>query len=118
VVGVVAHADHGPAGTGLMTFDPTDLQVLALILPVLGYPMLIVVGLIVETPILRREPATARRRTAAITLALLSLFAAAPLLIMGPALGAFAVLLLGGLVIPAVLTLVRLRQRPQAQTTS
>lgn len=100
-----------------MMFDLTDLQVLALVLPVLGYPMLIIVGLLVGTPILRREPATARRRTAAITLALLSLLAAAPLLVMGPALGAFAVLLLGGLVIPAVLTLVRLRPRPQARTT-
>lgn len=73
-----------------MMFDLTDLQVLALVLPVLGYPMLIIVGLLVGTPILRREPATARRRTAAITLALLSLLAAAPLLVMGPARGAFA----------------------------
>lgn len=99
-------------------FDLTAFQALAVVLPVLGYPVLVIVGLLVETPVLRREPATQRRRTAAVSLALISLLAAAPLLVMGPALGAFAVLLLGGLVIPAVLTLVRLRQLPQAKTTS
>ncbi|WP_157571358.1 hypothetical protein [Kocuria rosea] len=101
-----------------MLFDFTGLQALAFILPVLGYPVLVIVGLLVETPILRREPATHQRRTAAVSLAVISLLAAASLLVMGPALGAFAVLLLGGLVIPAVRILVRLRRLPPATTTS
>lgn len=92
------------------------LEALAFVLPLIGYPVLIIVQLIVETPVLRREPATERRRAAATVLAIISLAAVAPLLATGPVLGAFAVLLLGGLVIPAVLTLVRLRQPPRATT--
>jgi hypothetical protein len=95
-------------------FQVSPLQALAILLPLIGYPVLIITGLIVETPILRREPATKRRRTAATVLAIISLVAATPLLVMGWALGAFGVLLLGGLMVPAVLTLVRLRQLPQA----
>ncbi|MEX5301366.1 hypothetical protein [Kocuria sabuli] len=87
------------------------------LLPLIGYPVLIIVQLIVETPVLGREPATQRRRNAATVLAVISLVAAAPLLVMGWTLGAFGVLLLGGLVVPAVLTLARLRQPPPATTT-
>lgn len=99
-------------------FGLNVLEPLAFLLPLLGYPVLIVVGLIVETPVLRREPVTDTRRGAAAVLAIISLVAAAPLLLMVWALGAFGVLLLGGLVVPAALTLVRLRQPPQAATAS
>jgi hypothetical protein len=54
---------------------------------------------------------------AATVLAVISLVAATPLLVMMSTLGAFGVLLLGGLVVPAVLTLARLRQPPPATTT-
>jgi hypothetical protein len=90
-------------------FKGSVLEALAFVLPLIGYPALIIIGLIVESPVLRREPATQLRRAAATVLAIISLAAAALLLATAPALGAFAVLLLGGLVIPAVLTLVRLR---------
>lgn len=97
-------------------FEISVLEALAFLLPLIGYPVLIIVQLIVETPVLRREPATQLRRAAATVLAVISLAAAVPLLALAPELGAFAVLLLGGLVVPAVLTLVRLRQPPQAAT--
>jgi hypothetical protein len=97
-------------------FQASGLDALAFVLPLIGYPALIIIGLIVETPVLRREPATELRRAAATVLAIISLVAAAPLLATAPALGTFKMLLLGGLVIPAVLTLVRLRQPPRAAT--
>lgn len=84
---------------------------------VLVCPTLIIVQLIVETPVLRWEPATQRRRTAATVLAIISLLAAARLLITTGTLDAFGVLLLAGLVIPAILTLVRLGQLPRAEAT-
>lgn len=96
--------------------EASVLEALAFLRPLIGYPVLIILGLIVESPVLRREPATGLRRTAATVLAIISLVAVAPLLATVPALGAFAVLLFGGLVIPAVLTLVRLRQPPRAAT--
>lgn len=65
-------------------FDFTGLQALAFVLPVLGYPVLVIVGLLVETPILRREPATQRRRTGAAPLALSSLLAAVSAPVGGP----------------------------------
>lgn len=83
----------------------------------LGCPALIIVQLVVETPILRREPATQRRRAAATVLAIISLLTAAGLPITASTLDPFSVLLLGGLVVPAVLTFVRLRQLPPAQAT-
>lgn len=98
-------------------FDYTALEWLALTAPLLGLTTLIIVQLIVEGPVLRREPVTERRRTAATVLAILSLIAAAPLLLMVWALGVFGLLLLGGLVIPAVLTLVRQRQLPHTPPT-
>jgi hypothetical protein len=98
-------------------FEVSRLEALAFLLPMVGYPVLIIVGLIVETPILSREPATQCRRMAATVLAVISLVAATPLLVMMSTLGAFGVLLLGGLVVPAVLTLARLRQPPPATTT-
>ncbi|MEX5295246.1 hypothetical protein QYM41_08190 [Kocuria sp. CPCC 205268] len=88
------------------------LEALMFALPLLGYPALIVASLVVDIPILRREPVTGRRRTAATVLAILSLIAAAPLLLTAWFLGIFGLLLLSGLVIPAVLTLVRLRRLP------
>ena len=88
------------------------LEALMFALPLLGCPALIVASLVVETPILRREPVTGRRRTAATVLAILSLIAAAPLLLTAWFLGIFGLLLLSGLVIPSVLTLVRLRRLP------
>lgn len=115
---VGASAESPPTGTGSVMFGLSVLESLAFLLPLLGYPVLITIGLIVETPVLRREPVTEQRRTAAAVLAIISLVAAAPLLLMAWALGAFGVLLLGGLVVPAVLTLVRLRQPPRAATAS
>ncbi|MEX5271795.1 hypothetical protein [Kocuria sabuli] len=97
-------------------FEVSVLAAPAFLLPLIGYPVLIIVGLVIETPVLSREPATQRRRTAATVLAIISLVAAAPLLVTAWALGAFGVLLLGGLVVPAVLTLARLRQLPPAAT--
>ncbi|MFF0945503.1 hypothetical protein ACFYE2_14935 [Kocuria sp. CPCC 205300] len=101
-----------------MTFGLNVLESLSFLLPLIGYPVLIIVGLIVEAPVLRREPVTEARRGAAAVLAIISLAAAAPLLVMAWALGAFGVLLLGGLVVPAALTLVRLRRPPRAATDS
>lgn len=97
-------------------FQVNGLEALVILLPLLGYPVLIIVGLIVEAPVLRREPATQRRRAAATVLAIISLVAAAPLLVTAWSLGAFGVLLLGGLVVPAVLTLVRLPPPPRSAT--
>lgn len=88
------------------------LEALILALPLLGLPALIIAQLVVEAPVLRREPIAPRRRTAATVLAVLSLLAAAPLLLMAWFLGLFGLLLLGGLAIPAVLTLVRLSRLP------
>lgn len=88
------------------------LEALMFALPLLGVPGLIIAQLIVQTPVLRRVPATSRRRTAATVLAIISLIAAAPLALMSWALGVFGLLLLGGLAVPAILTLVRLRQTP------
>lgn len=99
-------------------FEVSGLEALAILLPLLGYPVLIIVQLVVETPIPRREPATERRRAAATVLAIISLVAAAPLLVMVWGLDAFGMLLLGALVDPAVLTLVRLRQPPRSATAS
>jgi hypothetical protein len=67
--------------------EPHILGVLAfavplLILPALILPALIIVALIIETPVLRREPATPCRRTASAVLAVISLIAAAPVLVM------------------------------------
>ncbi|MEX5303845.1 hypothetical protein [Kocuria sabuli] len=98
-------------------FEVTVLESLAFVVPLIGYPVLIIVQLIVEAPVLSREPATHRRRTAATVLAIISLVAAAPLLVTMSAMGAYGFLLLGGLVVPAVLTLARLRQPPPATTT-
>jgi hypothetical protein len=113
--GAAGIVEHVLAGTESVMFEVSRLEALAFLLPLVGYPVLIIVGLIVETPILSREPATQRRRVAATVLAVISLVAAAPLLVMAWALGAFGVLLLGGLVVPAVLTLARLRQPPPAE---
>ncbi|MFF0945790.1 hypothetical protein ACFYE2_16430 [Kocuria sp. CPCC 205300] len=98
-------------------FEVTVLESLAFVVPLIGYPVLIIVQLIVEAPVLSREPATQRRRTAATVLAIISLVAAAPLLVTMSAMGAYGFLLLGGLVVPAVLSLARLRQPPPATTT-
>lgn len=86
------------------------LEALILALPLLGYPALIVVQLVVVLPVLRRDAVTEARRTAAVVLAVLSLLAAAPLLLTVWALGLFGLTLLTGLAVPAVLTLVRLRR--------
>ncbi|ALU40120.1 hypothetical protein AS188_10615 [Kocuria flava] len=86
------------------------LEALILALPLLGYPALIVVQLVVVLPVLRREAVTEARRTAAVVLAVLSLPAAAPLLLTVWALGLFGLTLLTGLAVPAVPTLVRLRR--------
>ncbi|MHC5557495.1 hypothetical protein [Kocuria sp. U4B] len=86
------------------------LEILAFAVPLLIVPALIITQLVVESPLLRREPAASRRRTAAAVLAVISLVVAAPLLLMVWALGVFGLLLLGGLVVPALLTLNRLRQ--------
>jgi hypothetical protein len=96
----------------MLNTDLAPLEVLAFAGPLLILPALIIVALIVETPVLRREPATARRRTAAAVLAILSLVAAVPLATMSWSLGVFGLMLLGGLVVPAILTLVRLRHLP------
>ncbi len=88
------------------------LEALVFAVPLLGCPALIVVSLIAETPVLRREAVTERRRTAATVVAILSLIAAAPLLFTAWFLGIFGLPLLGGLVVPAVLTLVLLRRLP------
>lgn len=90
---------------------------LVLALPLLSSTGLIIVALIVESPVLRREPATPRRRAAASVLAVVSLIVATPLAVMSWSLGVFGLLLLGGLAIPAVLTLVRLRLPPRTETT-
>lgn len=93
------------------------LEALMFALPLLGYPVLIIAALIVEAPVLRREAVTERRRTAATVLAILSLIAAAPLLLMAWFLGVFGLLLLGGLTIPAILTLISLRRLPSTPPT-
>lgn len=49
---------------------------------------------------------------------IVQLIIAAPLLLMSWSPGAFGLLLLGGLAVPAVLTLMRLRQLPPAPTTT
>jgi hypothetical protein len=116
VAEVAGSAELAPVAVEPLMVEGSALEALVFVLPLIGYPVLIIIGLIVETPVLRREPATQFRRAAATVLAVISLVAAAPLLDMAPALGAFTVLLLGGLVIPAVLTLVRLRQPPRAAT--
>lgn len=97
-------------------FDYNALKWLAFALPLLVVPALTIVSLIVETPVLRREPATPGRRNAATVLAIISLIVAAPLAAMSWALGAFGVLLLLVLAVPAILTLMRLRQQPPETT--
>jgi len=93
--------------------DIVLLEALILALPLLGIPALIIAQLVVDTPILRRDlPVTDRRRTAATVLAIISLIVAAPLTLMVWALGFLGALLLSGLAVPAILTLVRLRQHP------
>ncbi|MFF0990899.1 hypothetical protein [Kocuria nitroreducens] len=59
-------------------FQISVLAALTILLPLIGYPVLIILQLIVETPVLRREPATELRRAAATVLAIISLLAAAP----------------------------------------
>jgi hypothetical protein len=118
VAEVMASAESAPAGSGSVMSEVSGHEAWAFfLLPLIGYPVLIIVQLIVETPVLGCEPATQRRRNAATVLTVISLVAAAPLLVMAWTLGAFGVLLLGGLVVPAVLTLARLRQPPPATTT-
>lgn len=66
-----ASAESAPAGTGSVLFGLSVLECLAVLLPLLGYPVLINVGLIVETSIRRREPVTEIRRGAATVLAII-----------------------------------------------
>ncbi|MFF0989879.1 hypothetical protein [Kocuria nitroreducens] len=84
---------------------------------VLGCPALINAQLVVEAPILRREPARAAQAGAATVPAIISLLAAAPPLVMVRAPGACGMLSLGGLVGPGVLALVRVDQPPRADAT-
>lgn len=93
-------------------FRLTALEWLALTLPLLGTTGLIIALLIVATPVLRREAATPRRRTAARALSVSALVIAAPLAVMSWSLGLFGLLLLGGLAIPSIMTLARLHQQP------
>jgi hypothetical protein len=99
-------------------FGHTALQAPAFARPLLGIPALIIVAPIVETPVLRCEPATPRCRTAARALAIIALIVAAPLAVMSWALGVFGLLLLRGLIVPSILTLARLRQLPPTEPTS
>lgn len=93
-------------------FQYTALEWLVLTLPLTGSAALIIALLIVATPVLRREPATAGRRTTARALSIIALIVAAPLAVMSWSLGLFGLLLLGGLTVPSILTLARLRQHP------
>lgn len=97
-------------------FQLTALEWLALTLPLLGVTGLIIALLIVASPVLRREPATPRRRKAATVLAIIALIVAAPLAAMSWSLGIFGLLLLGGLAVPSILTLAQLRKLPPAET--
>jgi hypothetical protein len=92
--------------------EPNALEVLAFVGPLLILPALIISQLIVRRPVLRREPATSRRRRAASVLAIVALIAAAPLLLIVWALRVFRFMLLAGILLPAGLTLTRLRQLP------
>ena len=98
-------------------FQYTALEWLALAAPLLGVTGLIITLLIVATPVLRREPAAPRRRRAAKVLAIVALIVAAPLAVLSWSLGVFGLLLLGGLAIPSILTLARLRQLPPTEPT-
>lgn len=62
---VVASAEPAPAGTGPVMFEVSVLEILVFLLPLIGYPVLVIAGLLVETPLLRREPVTEARRAAA-----------------------------------------------------
>jgi hypothetical protein len=88
------------------------LEVLAFAGPLFILPALIIAQLIVQSPVLRREPVASRRRRAAHVLAIVALLAATPLLLIVWALGVFGSMLLAGLIVPAGLTLTRLRTLP------
>ena len=108
------------AAAGAVTdpmFQYTALEWLALATPLLSVTGLIITLLIVATPVLRREPAAPRRRRAAKVLAIVALIVAAPLAVLSWSLGVFGLLLLGGLAIPSILTLARLRQLPPTEPT-
>lgn len=94
--------------------EPVSAEALSAVLPLLGLPALVIAQLVVETPVLRREHVSDRRLTAAITLAIVCLVAAAALPVMAWARNVFGLLLLGGLAVPAVLTLVRSRHLPSS----
>lgn len=98
-------------------FQFTALEWLALTLPLLSVTGLIIALLIVATPVLRREPTSPRRRKAANVLSVIALILAAPLAVMSWSLGIFGLMLLGGLAIPSILTLARLRQLPPTEPT-
>lgn len=85
------------------------LEFLAFAGPLLILPALIIAQLIVQSPVLRREPVTSRHRRVASVLAIVALVATTPLLLIVWALGVFGFMLLAGLVVPAGLTLTRLR---------
>jgi hypothetical protein len=86
---------------------------LIFLIPYLIGPALILAELIIAGPVLfRRRPVTRRRRSAAIISAVLCLFWAFQLIGWFMDLGAYGVVLMAGLVLPAIIILVAIRRLP------